>query len=746
MGAWENTGGGANFPGIVRIFRVISYAGMMSYTFVLGVEMDLRSIFRRPDRPAIIAYAGIFSSLVFFLSMSWLLKGDSLRMLAKDPHLDVILLPSLILANTASPLLTRLITDLKIGKTEVGRFAVSVGVINDMVTTSVLALLTAFGLYLFPRPDDVVNPTGPVSTIIFVGIELLFVAKVIPVFCSCINKLNPEGKPMSPPHLWLATALAAFLSMLPFLVGFSGILSAFVVGLFYPREGRLSRQMVHKTNIMLNIFVFPILFGWVGYETAFRIVSTGRKVSARGAIARIFTFVAVGTLGKVAGTVIAAVCLQFQLLEAIALGLLLSSKGHFHIYYCLAAQLHPNLMPEAYPELLASFLVSIIFIPVAVKLIIKQSRQRANQRPMTIQWHEQMGELRIMACLHGTHNIPAFINIIEASRGDPAINKQLTVFAMDLVELTQRTAATLTQGVGLDAVAVTEESIMQMRDEITEAVEAYVAESGEGLVVRRLLAISAFENMHEDICNAAGDALAMLIILPFHKTQGIDGGMVESYMKFKQVNRRVIQRAPCSVGILVDRGLGGTNQLSAAYACHEVAVIFIGGRDDREALCYAARMAHHPGIKLTAIRFLVDPSVGDAASSVGTSARLLTDLDELEKETALDEQCFADFYQRNVATGRVRYVEKFAVNGPETVATLRTLEGLYSLFVAGRGTPSTSILTAGMSEWEENPELGPIGDNLASSDFSVTASVLIIKQHCCGKQDPDESDDEFSIM
>ena len=71
---------------------------------------------------------------------------------------------------------------------------------------------------------------------------------------------------------------------------------------------------------------------------------------------------------------------------------------------------------------------------------------------------------------------------------------------------------------------------------------------------------------------------------------------------------QVIRSAPCSVGILVDRGLGSIERISNSNVSINVAAIFIGGKDNREALAYATRVAQHPGVKFTVIRFLVDAS------------------------------------------------------------------------------------------------------------------------------------------
>lgn len=205
--------------------------------------------------------------------------------------------------------------------------------------------------------------------------------------------------------------------------------------------------------------------------------------------------------------------------------------------------------------------------------------------------------------------------------------------------------------------------------------------------------------------------------------------------------KQVLRHAPCSVGILVDRGLGSIT-ISRTTKSINAAIIFIAGKDDREALAYAGRVARHPGVKLTIIRFLLDTN-GTNVSSRITRARANTA--EYEEEMKQDDEYFAEFYERHVAAGHVAYMEKYLSNSGETYSTIKSLEGEYGLFIVGRGGRVNSTLTAGMNDWEACPELGPIGDILSSSDFSATASVLIIQQHKLrGKLQG--LHEEFSIM
>lgn len=200
----------------------------------------------------------------------------------------------------------------------------------------------------------------------------------------------------------------------------------------------------------------------------------------------------------------------------------------------------------------------------------------------------------------------------------------------------------------------------------------------------------------------------------------------------------MLRSAPCSIGILIDRGLGSIEPISKCQVALNVVVIFIGGKDDREALAYASRVAHHPQIKLTVIRFLVD-------SSVEASRLYMIILPEQEEEKQLDDECFTQFYEKHVIGGQISYMEKHLANAAETFSTLRSFEGQYSLVIVGREGGTNSILTRGMNDWQQCPELGPIGDVLSGSEFSTTISVLIIQQYRL-KGEIDGLDDDFSII
>ena len=89
---------------------------------------------------------------------------------------------------------------------------------------------------------------------------------------------------------------------------------------------------------------------------------------------------------------------------------------------------------------------------------------------------------------------------------------------------------------------------------------------------------------------------------------------------------------------------------------------------------------------------------------------------------------FGLFFDRFVTTGQVGFIEKRVSNGTQTLTILREIGEMYSLFVVGKNR-GDSPMTSGMNDWEECPELGTVGDFLASSNMDVNASVLVVQRH-----------------
>ncbi|KAI4333110.1 hypothetical protein L6164_017957 [Bauhinia variegata] len=717
------------YEGLNRTFGFIIDVGMMCYMFALGIEMDPYVLFKRPTREAQVAYTSVLITFIIACSTT-----PFLHYFSGQHKLEFTLSLSTLLSSTASPVLTRVISQLKIDKSDIGRLVTEVGMLSDFICFLILSI----GYIAMPLPTYC-NGTEShkwLKTTISMGSALLaqtvFTAIISPIFMNWVNNENPEGRPMKGSHLVLSVAFMVLICVPSSSYGYSPILSAFMAGICLPREGRVSKWVISKINYLLTTIFFPFFFMWMGYAAHISDFESGQLMTW----ARLLLLVGIAKVGKVAGTIVSGSMLGIHLPETVAIGLLLTTKGHFHIYLAIRVMNCGATLTTGIVMVIAIFF-TVWHAPIVVASIIERARKRAPTHRMALQLLDPSSELRILLCVHGTQSVPAALNFMEISRGSP--DPGIQVYATDLIELTDYIAASLERVEGMDTVTVKDKGVVDMRAQITSCFQEYVDADGDGITLRRAMTLADFNNMGADICTLAEDLMIALIILPFHKIQREDGKLDAGNAGFRYVYKKVLRHAPCSVGILVDRGLGKLGKITRTQVCLNVAVIFIGGKDDREALALAGRIAQHPGVKLTVLRFLVDSS--DPAPR-GFRVNLS---EKDEEEMGLDDECFAQFYEKHILGGRISYIEKHLANSAETFSTLQSFEGQYTLIIVGRGGGVNSVLTMGMNDWQRCPELGPIGDVLSGPEFLATVSVLIIQQHRL-RGELAGLDDDFTVM
>ncbi|KAK2657910.1 hypothetical protein Ddye_010962 [Dipteronia dyeriana] len=127
---------------------------------------------------------------------------------------------------------------------------------------------------------------------------------------------------------------------------------------------------------------------------------------------------------------------------------------------------------------------------------------------------------------------------------------------MHLVELTDRSSSIVmvqkTRKNGVPFTNRIRRGVLQ--DQIVAAFKAY-SQLGR-VTIRHSTAVSTLPTMHEDIFHLAEKKRVGMIILPFHKQWREDGeeAMDSVCHGWREISQTVLQSAPCSVAVLVDRG------------------------------------------------------------------------------------------------------------------------------------------------------------------------------------------------
>ncbi|RVX04119.1 Cation/H(+) antiporter 18 [Vitis vinifera] len=510
-----------------------------------------------------IAVAGISLPFALGVGTSFVLRATISKGVDAGPF---VVFMGVALSITAFPVLARILAELKLLTTDVGQMAMSAAAVNDVAAWILLALAIAL------------SGTGR-SPIISLWVFLcgfgfvLCCSLIAPRIFRWMAQRCPEGEPVD--EMYICATLAAVLAagFVTDAIGIHALFGSFVMGILVPKEGPFASALVEKLRTLF-------------LASSFR-----------------------SCLGKIAGTIAVSLCCRMPVREALALGFLMNSKGLVELIVLNIGKERKVLNDQTFAiMILMALFTTFITTPLVISVYKPAKRpSKADYKHRTIDRKNPNGELRILVCFRSTNNIPTMINLIEASRGTGK-REGLCVYAMHLMELSERSSViSMVHKTRKNGLPFWNKGLPSGSNQVIVAFEAFGQLSS--VSIRPMIAISAMSNIHEDICTSAERKRVAIIILPFHKHQRLDGTLETTRSEFSLVNRKVLERAPCSVGILVDRGLGGTAQVSASNVSSIITVPFFGGCDDREAISYGARMAEHPGISLVAVRFLIHPDV-----------------------------------------------------------------------------------------------------------------------------------------
>ncbi|KAL1558793.1 cation/H(+) antiporter 14 [Salvia divinorum] len=664
------------FPASGRqILETSADLGFILYLFIIGVHVDLNLV-RKVERYAVVIGVSCYAMpLIIGLSVIFMLTNT----MDLDPETKSCLPFVASLTSISSfPVITSLLADLNILNSEIGRMATLASLVSDICNYGLSLIFGGLVVYLISREFAVIMSV--ICAIVF----LLVIMYVLRPMITYVAKRVPEGHQIKESQFVVVVVLVLICGLGSEILGQPAGLGTFVLGVVIPNGGNLFADKMETFN---NGVLVPAKFVISG------LIVDVSSIHALSGLAYAIVLLICYTC-KFLSVYIISLYYKLPSRDACALALIMCCKGAIEAALYITLFEDGIIGRQAYCMLLlSSLLVTGIARPLISHLYDPSSRYLGLCKN-SIMLNQPNEELRMLLCIHDVDNIPTILTLIDAMHG----NRPIALFALNLMELKGRGAAVLEQTPDIT------------NNQAAKALNSLADRIAGHLVVRHFTSISPYASMHDDICTLAADQVANIAILPFHKQYTMDAAIGASFPSVRMVNQNVMDKSPCSVAVLVDRGQFLANHKS--NQSFHVCLLFLGGMDDCEALALCTSFIHNHNVTITFV--WIRP--WDHAKYT---------------QQNMEMEMVNQFKVKTMGNHRINYKEELVKDAIDTTSVIGSLKGYdFDLCVVGRSHDAESEMLAGINEWSECPELGLIGDMLANPDFHF--SVLVVQQQPAG--------------
>ncbi|KAL9658917.1 hypothetical protein QQ045_028282 [Rhodiola kirilowii] len=683
---------GTLFP--LRSFVVLdtfSTFGYMFYFFLIGAQVDPFLVKKVGKRSFLVGISAVIVALILAMSCALLITNLVHVEEKIATTLPVVALTESVLS---FPMVVQYLSELNIINSEFGRVAMSSAIVSNLLGF----LLVTPTIIMHESPAGKQAWASTLSNGALLAAVVVFLIRPVIMW---VVKRSPQGQPLDEELIYSIFVLVLLMGFISQAAGLHIYYGPLVLGIALPPGPPLASSLIEKLDYITHWLFMPLFFIKNGLViNVFAVGSTNYMA--------LQLVIAVAFFGRFLGGFLASLLTKLPTRDAAALGLVMTAQGVIELGMFKMMKKAKAVGSEAFVVMCASMLIVTAVVTPLIKLLYDPSHRFQVYKRRSVMHLRVEAELRVLMCVHDQDNVPAAINVLEAINSPK--RSAMSVSLVHLLELAGRaTPLFITHKKHKKSSSNSSHS-----EAIIKAFTQYEESNHGQISLHPFTMISSYSTMPDDICELALDTKTNLVIIPFHKKYFNHGDFMSSKKNIKTLNNNLLEKAPCSVAILVDKGLlSSSRPVLNSWSAFRVAVLFFGGCDDREALAIAMRAAAHENVHLTMIRLVENGNV--------SSDNLM--------DKKLDNAMLSEFRDNVKGNQKVKYIEEVVMDGSGTIAVVRSMEEAFELIIVGHRHDEHSQLMMGLTDWTESSELGTVGDILASSDFRGHSTVLVVQQH-----------------
>ena len=346
---------------------LLSQVGLILFMFVIGMELDWKSLRKSAKDAVLISYTGLIFPFILGILLSYYLY-DILTPV-KTSFTAFALFMGTTMCITAFPVLARIVQERQLTRSPVGNLAITAAAIGDAAAWCILAVVIAFVRAGAMTPAFITI----ILTILYVVVMLF----VIRPFIQRIGAIYTSRENISKPivaFIFLLTMFSAFISEF---IGIHALFGAFMAGVIMPNNLNFKQVITEKVQDLALVLLLPLFFVETGLRTEIGLINSPFLWMVCLGI------IGIAIIGKFGGTLFASRYAGLSWNYSLTLGVLMNSKGLMELVVINIGYELGILSPEIYSMLVIMTLVTTFITGPGLSLVGYFHRERPSKEVLS---------------------------------------------------------------------------------------------------------------------------------------------------------------------------------------------------------------------------------------------------------------------------------------------------------------------------------------------------------------------------
>lgn len=290
---------------------LLSQIGLILFMFIIGMELDLRTIRNRAEEAVVISHASIVFPFALGIILSYFIYEEFTH--AHVSFLSFSLFMGIAMSITAFPVLARIIHERGINKKPIGPLVITCAAIDDVTAWCLLATVIAI--------VKAGSFTSSLFVILMAVVYILIMFKVVRPILKRIVDSQQSRRDITKSTAALFFIILFISAYITELIGIHALFGAFLAGVMMPTDIKFRNLLIEKIEYVSLIILLPLFFVYTGLRTQIGLLNTTHLWMICGLI----TLVAI--TGKFMGSALASRFVGISWKNSLTIGVLMNTRG-----------------------------------------------------------------------------------------------------------------------------------------------------------------------------------------------------------------------------------------------------------------------------------------------------------------------------------------------------------------------------------------------------------------------------------